>query len=630
MPSSYPYGSMKSTEFYDNAKEVNAMGLTKVIFLSFILFLFPSPSSSFPSPSSTPGDLRISFLSGDVQVRTGDTSEWIPASINMPLLDGDSVWVPEGGRAALQMRDGTYVRLEEKSSMDILTLEGDSSQFYLSLGHAYVNFRGLPKTFLQMDTPVSSVRAYEESVFRIDVFDNGDSDISVFKGALYAEGRSGKTRISAGDMLSLRDTAYASLSPLASPDDWERWNREMDRKVERRQSVRYLPDDLNAYSYELDEYGKWVYVRDYGYCWTPTAVSAGWAPYRIGRWTWIGGDYVWVSYEPWGWTPYHYGRWAHVASYGWCWVPPARGAVYWSPGYVGWVQTPTYVSWVPLAPGEIYYGYGYYGPHSVNLINVNINTVNVTNVYRNVYVNNAVTVVSHDAFIRGRAMDARTKENPFLTQRISAGRPQITPVRETRMPVIKDIPEAKQPPRAIRQIEVRRLKENRPVVKDPARSVFRPGTTPGQMSVTTIKEPRQPRTTVQPKGTQPRTTDRKLRAPDSQTSGKTLERPTTEAGGKGSQKSRIGSAETQKSGNDAKSKEVQRPANAPVNREVQRAGGTTTGGSVQTAPGQASGREIKGRSSEATSKETGKQAVPKQKRGPEAEQEQARERNMIK
>jgi len=75
------------------------------------------------------------------------------------------------------------------------------------------------------------------------------------------------------------------------------------------------------------------------------------------------------------------------------WVPPVRGAVYWGPGYVGWVSTPTYVAWVPLAPGETYYGHGYYGPHSVNVTKVNVNTVVVKNVYKNVHVNNGVTVV---------------------------------------------------------------------------------------------------------------------------------------------------------------------------------------------------------------------------------------------
>ena len=39
----------------------------------------------------------------------------------------------------------------------------------------------------------------------------------------------------------------------------------------------------------------------------------------------------------------------------------------------------TMLAWVPLAARETYYGRGYYGPHSVNIINVNIGRINVTN-----------------------------------------------------------------------------------------------------------------------------------------------------------------------------------------------------------------------------------------------------------
>ena len=159
-------------------------------------------------------------------------------------------------------------------------------------------------------------------------------------------------------------------------------------------------------------------MREYGRVWTPrVVVSVGWAPYRVGRWIWRGGDYVWVSYEPWGWAPYHYGRWAFVASVGWCWVPPVRGAVYWGPGFVGWVQTPTYVSWVPLAPGEIYYGHGYYGPHSVNITNVNITNIQVTKVvYKNIHVHNAVTVIHHDTFVTGKHVEVNV-ERESISQR---------------------------------------------------------------------------------------------------------------------------------------------------------------------------------------------------------------------
>ena len=123
-------------------------------------------------------------------------------------------------------------------------------------------------------------------------------------------------------------------------------------------STRYLPRELDTYASDFDDNGRWVNAPGYGYVWTPTvSVSVGWSPYSNGRWCWVGGDYVWIGYEPWGWAPYHYGRWSYVASIGWFWVPPARGAAYWGPGYVGWVSTPTYVAWVPLAPGEIITSY---------------------------------------------------------------------------------------------------------------------------------------------------------------------------------------------------------------------------------------------------------------------------------
>ena len=62
-------------------------------------------------------------------------------------------------------------------------------------------------------------------------------------------------------------------------------------------------------SSDLDTYGQWSEVPDYGWCWTPQ-VDAGWVPYSAGYWGyepyW---GWTWISAEPWGWAPYHYGRW---------------------------------------------------------------------------------------------------------------------------------------------------------------------------------------------------------------------------------------------------------------------------------------------------------------------------------
>jgi hypothetical protein len=391
------------------------------------------------------------------------------------------------------MRDGSFLRLDENSALEILTIEKDSFQFYLTEGRSYANFRGLKGTFLQMDTPDSSIRVYDRSNFRIETRRDGYTDISVYEGVVYAENRDGETRVDEENTLSLGQGTYAELSPLGPIDEWERWNRDRDRRLaERRPPSRYLPDELQAYSSDLAENGRWVRVREYGYVWTPTVhVSVGWAPYRVGRWVWIGGDYVWVSYEPWGWAPYHYGRWAFISTIGWCWVPPLRGAVYWGPGFVGWVRTPTYVSWVPLAPGEIYYGHGHYGPHSVNITQVNVRQINVQKiVYKNIHVRNSVTVVHHDTFVKGKHVEVKVRENPFLKEKISLGRPDIKPEKATMIPVIKEIPQRKRPPEPIRDIKVKELKEKRPLVREKEASVLKPQSPPRKMPVKPIEKPR--------------------------------------------------------------------------------------------------------------------------------------------
>lgn len=457
------------------------MKILKFIIAGLMLLI---TESAFPENI---GDIRLSLIDGDAQVSTAETEEWVPASINMPLRGSDGLWVPEDGRVELQIREGTYVRFNGNSLVNILTSEEGSFQFYLSQGNAYVNFSGREGSVIQIDTPLSSIRVYEMSVFKIDVNENGDTTVSVIKGLVDVESRSGRTSINGRKSISIESDGYAAVSSLGPSDEWERWNRNRDRKLSvKTAGSRYLPEELRTYSYDLDRNGRWVYTPDYGYIWTPTViVSVGWSPYRIGRWVWIGGDYVWISYEPWGWVPYHYGRWVFIGRTGWCWVPPVAGAVYWGPGFVGWVYTPAYVAWVPLAPREIYYGYGYYGHYSMDIRSVSITGISVT-VYKNAHVTNGVTVVSRNSFVTGKQEKINIKENPFLKENIHIGRPDIKPEKRTAMPVLKEIPEKKKPPVSLREVKVKELKESRPFVKERKRSVILPGSPEKAMP---LKEP---------------------------------------------------------------------------------------------------------------------------------------------
>ncbi|HUV51957.1 MAG TPA: DUF6600 domain-containing protein [Dehalococcoidia bacterium] len=470
------------------------MKILKTVMLVVVLLLVPVYALS-----ANLGYMRISLIEGDVQIKTPDAGDWGYASINTPLAEGDQVWAPQGGRVELQLNSGTYIRLSENSALQILSMDKDSSQFYLSQGYAYVYYGAPGGSVIQVDTPDASTRAFDNAVFRIDMSEQY-TDVAVYKGYVETENRVGRTRINAGQMVSLGQNTNGELAPMGPSDDWETWNKTRNDRIFARRgaSSGYLPAELSAYSYDFDNNGRWVNVPEYGNVWTPTiGIGVSWSPYRNGRWIWRGGDYVWVGSEPWGWAPYHYGRWSFGVNLGWFWVPPIAREVYWSPGYVGWVRTSDYVAWVPLAPGETYYGRGNYGRNSVNITNVNIKQVNITNVYKNVYVNNGATVVNRNTFATASPRIAAVNQSViqqkiFTRNNISIGTPAIKPTRASYFSSARSVPAAKRPPQAVRNVQIPQLKQSRPFIKEADKSVLNPGIKPAPLPVNTVTTPRTP------------------------------------------------------------------------------------------------------------------------------------------
>ncbi|MEO8398734.1 MAG: DUF6600 domain-containing protein [Ignavibacteriaceae bacterium] len=104
---------------------------------------------------------------------------------------------------------------------------------------------------------------------------------------------------------------------------------------------------------ELNSYGEWVEINNYGRGWHPYVVN-GWMPFDNGHWVYAdGGNWTWASYEPFGWVVYHYGSWYDDPFYGWVWVP-SNGI--WTPANVTWINYGDYVGWAPLGPRGVVYG----------------------------------------------------------------------------------------------------------------------------------------------------------------------------------------------------------------------------------------------------------------------------------
>src|SRR6202023_1557398 len=228
---------------------------------------------------------------------------------------------------------------------------------------------------VEISTPTVSVRPLEQGSYRVTVMPDGTTEITVRAGRAEIFSPRGTETLTVGRTMEARGTAndpeYMIVAGIPQ-DEWDRWNVDRDRALDRTQSYRYVSPDVVG-AEDLDPYGRWTIDPQYGQVWVPT-VDPGWAPYRVGRWVdepYYG--WTWVSGDPWGWAPYHYGNW-YMSSFGWAWYPaPFGGRHYWRPalvGFFGWGSGFGVgfgfgnVGWVPLAPFERFhpwYGRGGFG-----------------------------------------------------------------------------------------------------------------------------------------------------------------------------------------------------------------------------------------------------------------------------
>lgn len=398
------------------------------------------------------GVARISLMNGDVSVRRGDSGDWVAAAVNAPLSVEDTVVTGANSSAEVQLDSANLIRLSSNAEVRLAELE--NQRYIVQVARGLVTFRVLRESDadVEISTPSVSVRPTEIGTYRIEVREDGDSEITVRSGNADIFTPRGSEPLGAGKTMLARGSAsdpeYRIVSAIGG-DEWDRWNENRDGYFARTASYRYM--DSSIYGAEdLDDYGSWVYAAPYGYVWSPR-VAAGWAPYSYGQWSWM--DYYgwsWVSYDPWGWAPFHYGRWFYNGPTGWCWFPGAvHTRQYWRPGLVAFFGFGNWsglnvgagfghVGWVPLAPYETYrpwYGRGMYSGYRNTTIIDNsvhmVNNTNIVNVYKNARIANAVSGVDAAQFGRGNAHLIRVSDGQMRSVDLVQGRVPVVPNRDS-------------------------------------------------------------------------------------------------------------------------------------------------------------------------------------------------------
>jgi hypothetical protein len=369
---------------------------------------------------------RLNDAEGSISFRPAGEDDWVAGVPNRPMVAGDDLWADEDSRAEVHVGSAA-IRLGAKTGITFLALDDHTTQIRLAQGELIVNARHVDDDDnYEIDTPNVALTFLQPGEYRIDVSEDGSQTIvDVFHGRGRVTGGGYTYTVVAGQSASFSgsDQVAYDLQQLPGQDDFDAWAFDRDQQENDADSANYVSREMTGYE-DLDQYGDWTYIADYGPCWRPRVLTAGWAPYRFGHWIWVGRwGWTWVEDERWGFAPFHYGRWANVNN-GWFWVPgPAVVRPIWAPALVAFVGGGAHfsagVGWFPLAPGEVYipgYRVSRAYVNNVNITNTTVDRTRITNVYNAVVVNktvvsntsyvnahsNAVTVVSHESFVNAR------------------------------------------------------------------------------------------------------------------------------------------------------------------------------------------------------------------------------------
>ena len=93
---------------------------------------------------------KINFLlgkAGEVRVQQTQNNDWIPATLQMPVREGDTIKTQTESRCEIKLSDGSLIRIGEKSLFDFETsrVAKDGRQFNaaVSYGKIWANILSL-------------------------------------------------------------------------------------------------------------------------------------------------------------------------------------------------------------------------------------------------------------------------------------------------------------------------------------------------------------------------------------------------------------------------------------------------------------------------------------------------------
>lgn len=156
----------------------------------------PAPPKVIPEKEELPVETKvrahkavITYLSGDVQVKRKNSSQWTAAEPNMILYEKDQVKVLAKSRAELILDNQSVVRLAENSFLVITKIEEapatktENTSFDLSLGKLWTKVTKFfnPQSRYDVRTP-TAIAGVQGTTYQVIVAENRVTKVKVYKG----------------------------------------------------------------------------------------------------------------------------------------------------------------------------------------------------------------------------------------------------------------------------------------------------------------------------------------------------------------------------------------------------------------------------------------------------------------
>jgi hypothetical protein len=431
-------------------KTISTRSQVLIPFFFFLTLLVVMPMFGQNSGDPPGRVARLSYMEGAVSFEPAGESDWSQASLNYPLTTGDRLWTDKGARAELETGN-IALRMSEQTDLTTTNLTDQLLQLGLAQGSLRITAYELrPGGQVEIDTPNAAVTVVQAGSYRVDTYpDQNRTLVTVNRGQVQITGNGINETVNSGQAVMLigADPVQANAVAVPAADSFDQWCAQRDQKYQNARSREYVSHYVPGY-YDLDQYGSWDTVVEYGPIWYPAGLAVGWCPYRFGRWAWVEPwGWTWVDDAPWGFAPFHYGRWVQVGPR-WGWLPgPIGVAPIYGPAFVAWVGGAGFsvgfgvggvAAWFPLGPGEPFYPWYHHSDVYLRQVNVtNVRNINVTNITNVTNVNNihyryqtvAATAVPANAFRTSEPVARNmVKVNPQQLQRAQViPHPEINP-----------------------------------------------------------------------------------------------------------------------------------------------------------------------------------------------------------